>query len=168
LRVWFSRLNTRPARFPVNASPRRLLACTHDLGSVWFARPCLFWTCTLIHLAGFDRRTMSPNATARRFRRKVSCEMQVRLPAQTTRAKTRARGGIGGQMFGGVHLRTICYGLFARTSRIAKYAGLGSPFEKSKGDFPPMDSIHDPSSFSPQTERLLHAPDSRHTSSTIL
>jgi hypothetical protein len=27
---------------------------------------------------------IAANATARRFRRKVSCEMQTRLPAQTT------------------------------------------------------------------------------------
>ena len=39
LRVLFSRLNTRPVHSPVNASPRRLLACTHDLEPVWFARP---------------------------------------------------------------------------------------------------------------------------------
>jgi hypothetical protein len=39
------------------------------------------------------------NAAACRFRRKVSGEMQARLPAQTTRAKTRDRGGIGRQVF---------------------------------------------------------------------
>ncbi len=42
---------------------------------------------------------MAENAAARRFRRKVSCEMQVRLPAQTTIPKMRDRGGIGGQVF---------------------------------------------------------------------
>jgi hypothetical protein len=41
---------------------------------------------------------IAPNATARRFRRKVSCEMQVRLPAQTAHAKMRDGGGIGGQV----------------------------------------------------------------------
>jgi len=45
---------------------------------------------------------MSPNASARRFRREVSCGMQARLPAQTTMAKMRDGGGIGGQVFGGV------------------------------------------------------------------
>ena len=34
-----SRLNTRPALSPVNASPGRLLVRTHDLGSIWFATP---------------------------------------------------------------------------------------------------------------------------------
>jgi hypothetical protein len=47
---------------------------------------------------------MAGNATARRFRRKVSCEMQVRLPAQTTHAKIRVRGGIGGQVLAAVVL----------------------------------------------------------------
>jgi hypothetical protein len=42
---------------------------------------------------------MTANATARRFRRKVSCEMQARLPAQTTMPKMRDGGGIGGQVF---------------------------------------------------------------------
>jgi hypothetical protein len=43
---------------------------------------------------------IAANATARRFRRKVSGEMQARLPAQTSYAKMRDRGGIGGQVFG--------------------------------------------------------------------
>jgi len=34
-----SRLNTRPARAPINASPERLLVPVHDWGSVWFATP---------------------------------------------------------------------------------------------------------------------------------
>ena len=34
-----SRLNTQPALSPVNASPGRLLARTHDLGPIWFAKP---------------------------------------------------------------------------------------------------------------------------------
>jgi hypothetical protein len=50
-----------------------------------------------------DCNGMSPNATARRFRRKVSDEMQVRLPAQTTHAKGGDRGGIGGQVFPDAH-----------------------------------------------------------------
>jgi len=39
LKFCFSRLNTRPARSPVNASPGQLLVHTHDLGPVWFAAP---------------------------------------------------------------------------------------------------------------------------------
>jgi hypothetical protein len=34
-----SRLNTRPIRFPVNASAMPLLPQPHDSGSVWFATP---------------------------------------------------------------------------------------------------------------------------------
>jgi hypothetical protein len=45
---------------------------------------------------------MAENVTARRFRRKVSDEMQVRLPAQTPHTKMRDGGGIGGQVFSDV------------------------------------------------------------------
>ena len=59
------------------------------------------------------RRTLSKgipqNATARRFRRKVSCEMQVRLPAQTTMPKMRDGGGIGGQVFADVRLLIVLH-----------------------------------------------------------
>ena len=34
-----SRLNTRPARTPVNASLRSLQTTAHDLGPMWLARP---------------------------------------------------------------------------------------------------------------------------------
>ncbi len=36
-----SRLNTRPMRSPVNASPAELLLPTHDSEPDWLARPCL-------------------------------------------------------------------------------------------------------------------------------
>jgi hypothetical protein len=38
-RAWISRLNTQPARVPVNALPSPLRAMTRDSGSVWFATP---------------------------------------------------------------------------------------------------------------------------------
>ena len=38
-REFLSRLNTRPARAPVNASPLPLPTTTHDSGSVWIATP---------------------------------------------------------------------------------------------------------------------------------
>ena len=38
-RKCLSRLNTRPARAPVNASPRSSRAAPHDSGSVWLAKP---------------------------------------------------------------------------------------------------------------------------------
>ena len=41
----FSRLNTRPARSPVNPSPARLPAPTHDSGPLWLAMPSTFRTC---------------------------------------------------------------------------------------------------------------------------
>ena len=37
--AWISRLNTQPARAPVNASPSPLRAMTHDSGPVWEASP---------------------------------------------------------------------------------------------------------------------------------
>ncbi len=52
---------------------------------------------------------MSQNATAHRFRRKVPCEMQVRLPAQTAHAKSRDGGGIGGQVFPDAHSGPIFF-----------------------------------------------------------
>jgi hypothetical protein len=39
-----SRLNTRPARSPVNASPSPLRTKVHDSGSVWIATPSLYET----------------------------------------------------------------------------------------------------------------------------
>ena len=36
---WISRLNTRPARTPVNASPSPLRTPAHDSGPMWLARP---------------------------------------------------------------------------------------------------------------------------------
>ena len=47
LRSWaISRLNTRPTRPPVNASPGRLPVPAHDSGPAWLARPLLSRTCT--------------------------------------------------------------------------------------------------------------------------
>jgi hypothetical protein len=40
-----SRLNTRPARTPVNASPPPLRADTHDSGPVWAANPSPYDSC---------------------------------------------------------------------------------------------------------------------------
>jgi hypothetical protein len=55
---------------------------------------------------------MAENVTARRFRRKVSDEMQVRLPAQTPHTKMRDGGGIGGQVFADARLwRSFAYGI---------------------------------------------------------
>jgi len=41
-----SRLNTQPARYPVNASPLPSRTTTHDSGLTWFATPSLGGTCT--------------------------------------------------------------------------------------------------------------------------
>ena len=40
--AWISRLDTRPARTPVNASPASLRTPAHDSGPVWLARPSLY------------------------------------------------------------------------------------------------------------------------------
>src|SRR5438046_1066291 len=40
----FSRLDTQPARTPVNASPTPLRTPTHDSGPVWFATPSPYET----------------------------------------------------------------------------------------------------------------------------
>src|SRR5437867_1468621 len=45
IRCSFSRLNTRPACSPVNASPSQLPAPTHDSGPLWVATPSTFRTC---------------------------------------------------------------------------------------------------------------------------
>ena len=45
---------------------------------------------------------MSGNAAARRFRRKVSCEMQATLPAQPHMPKGGDRGGVGGHVLDAV------------------------------------------------------------------
>ena len=52
---------------------------------------------------------MAENATARRFRRKVR-EMQVRLPAQTTHAKTRVRGAVGARVLADAQMWSIFLG----------------------------------------------------------
>ncbi len=44
--ILLSRLNTRPTRYPVNASPLPLRATTHDSGPMWFATPSSDGTCT--------------------------------------------------------------------------------------------------------------------------
>ncbi len=43
-REWISRLNTRPVRSPVNASPPLSRATTHDPGPLWFATPSTYET----------------------------------------------------------------------------------------------------------------------------
>src|SRR6266542_5726136 len=45
VRISISRLNTRPACSPVNASPPQLPAPTHDSGPLWVATPSTFRTC---------------------------------------------------------------------------------------------------------------------------
>jgi hypothetical protein len=44
-RLSLSRLNTRPARSPVNASPRSLRSAAHDSGPVWVATPSPYDSC---------------------------------------------------------------------------------------------------------------------------
>ena len=44
--ILLSRLNTQPARYPVNASPLPSRTTTHDSGLTWFATPSLGGTCT--------------------------------------------------------------------------------------------------------------------------
>ncbi len=46
--ILLSRLNTRPARSPVNASPLPLRTTTHDSGPVWLATPLPCRTCTCV------------------------------------------------------------------------------------------------------------------------
>src|SRR5438309_12030526 len=48
----FSRLDTQPARTPVNASTMPSRACPHDSGPVWLARPSPYGT--LIHYTSPD------------------------------------------------------------------------------------------------------------------
>ncbi len=52
-----SRLNTRPAHSPVNASPPTSRSTAHDSGPVWLAKPSPYETSIRCYLAGFDRRT---------------------------------------------------------------------------------------------------------------
>ena len=56
-----SRLNTRPARSPVNASPRPLRAAAHDSRSAWLARPSPYGTCIRC-TSPVSRRTLGPSA----------------------------------------------------------------------------------------------------------
>jgi hypothetical protein len=43
--AYISRLNTQPARSPVNASPAPLRTPMHDSGPMWLARPSMYKTC---------------------------------------------------------------------------------------------------------------------------
>ena len=55
-RTWnplISRLNTRPAHSPVNASPPTSRSTAHDSGSVWVATPSPYETSIRCYLAGF-------------------------------------------------------------------------------------------------------------------
>ncbi len=57
--VRISRLNTRPAPSPVNASPPSLQPATHDSGPAWFATPSLYGS--FIHYTSpAFRRTLTP------------------------------------------------------------------------------------------------------------
>jgi len=48
-----SRLDTRPAHSPVNASPLPSRATAHDSGPVWLAKPSPYETFIRCYLAGF-------------------------------------------------------------------------------------------------------------------
>ena len=58
-----SRLNTRPARTPVNASGMTLRACPHDSGPLWVATPFSVWLFHPLHLAGLSRRVIGVSPT---------------------------------------------------------------------------------------------------------
>ncbi len=67
-----SRLNTWPARAPVNASPALLRVHTHDSGSAWVATPLLQETFTLNYspvCAGAPKEKHVPAARRDSFRR---------------------------------------------------------------------------------------------------
>lgn len=54
---FLSRLDTRPVRIPVIASPLPLRATTHDSGPLWAANPSTYDSLHSQHLAGLSRRT---------------------------------------------------------------------------------------------------------------
>jgi hypothetical protein len=56
---FLSRLNTRPARTPVNASPLPLRAAPHDSGPLWAANPSTYDSFLHNNLAGLSRHTES-------------------------------------------------------------------------------------------------------------
>ena len=63
-----SRLDTRPARTPVNASPPLLRATAHDSGPPWVAIPSTYDSLIHNNLAGFCRRTGGQDDTQRAAR----------------------------------------------------------------------------------------------------
>jgi hypothetical protein len=90
-----SRLNTRPARTPVNASPTPSRAPPHDSGPVWIARPSLcdsFIHNTLPVLTGARRTAHDTKQAEDRGEAAVG-----RRPRRTTDAARRNRWRLSGQ-----------------------------------------------------------------------
>ncbi len=83
--ILLSRLNTRPTRYPVNASPLPLRATTHDSGPMWFATPSSDGTCT--------RKTYR-FVPAHRMVKIIQCASRSRLHLLTRRTLRRTFPGL--------------------------------------------------------------------------